>query len=201
MNEVTQKSNPFSTRFTRPGGVPFVFTDDDTCQALIERLRCAKWRGQIVGPHGSGKSTLIESLLGPLEDAGKKPARFRLQVGQRRLPNGWKAEATRGKADVVVLDGYDQLWPWRKLALRAFVNRRGLGLIVTSHTGCRLPTVFRTSPDADVFQRVVHRLAPGTLQAGQLDLARAFDDARGNIREALFALYDQYEQHLVEQRA
>lgn len=200
MNDLAQNSNPFSTRFTRPGAIPFVFTDDDTCQALIDRLRRAQWRGQIVGPHGSGKSTLIESLLGPLDEAGNKPARFRLQAGQHRLPSGWRAEATRGKADLVVVDGYDQLWPWRKLALRAFVNRQGLGLLVTSHTGCRLPTVFRTSPDADVFQRVVHRLAPGMPQAGQLDLARAFDDARGNIREALFALYDQYEQYSVEQR-
>jgi hypothetical protein len=36
------------------------------------------------------------------------------------------------------------------------------------------------------------------LEAGQLDLKRAFDTSRGNIREGLFALYDQYEQHLVE---
>jgi hypothetical protein len=96
------------------------------------------------------------------------------------------------------VDGYDQLWSWRKLALRRFAKRRQLGLLVTTHTDCRLPIIFRTSPDVDVFQLVVHRLAAGMLEAGQLDLARAFDASRGNIREGLFALYDQYEQHSVE---
>jgi hypothetical protein len=108
------------------------------------------------------------------------------------------AEAMRSKADLLVVDGYDQLWPWRKLALRQFVKRQQLGLLVTTHTDCRLPIIFRTSPDVDVFHLVVHRLAPGMLEAGQLDLKRAFDTSRGNIREGLFALYDQYEQHLVE---
>ena len=53
--------NPFSTRFVRPGAIPFV---DDT--GLIDRtIEC--WRkseqiGQIVGPHGSGKTVLTLSI-------------------------------------------------------------------------------------------------------------------------------------------
>src|SRR3989442_1545921 len=46
-------SNPFSTRFIRPGVIPFVFADGQSPETLVEQLRQHHWWGQIIGPHGS----------------------------------------------------------------------------------------------------------------------------------------------------
>ena len=58
------KSNPFSTRFIRPGAIEYLFAPGQTADSLIDRLRHNQWRGQIIGPHGSGKSTLAVRAAG-----------------------------------------------------------------------------------------------------------------------------------------
>ena len=59
---------------------------------LVESLATAGWRGQIVGPHGSGKSTLVAALLAALAAAGRPGGRVALHDRQRRLPRGWRAK-------------------------------------------------------------------------------------------------------------
>ncbi len=56
------QSNPFSTRFVRPGALAYRFPPGESAATLVERLAASGWRGQIVGPHGSGKSTLVAAL-------------------------------------------------------------------------------------------------------------------------------------------
>jgi len=54
------RTNPFATRHTRPGGVPPL--DDDgrprDLEGLLARLGSMP-AAAIVGPHGTGKSTLL----------------------------------------------------------------------------------------------------------------------------------------------
>lgn len=50
--------NPFSTTFIRPGAIPFLFPNDQTIQDVVRQLAATDWWGQIIGPHGTGKSTL-----------------------------------------------------------------------------------------------------------------------------------------------
>src|SRR5262245_49587973 len=67
-------SNPFSTRFIRPGAIPFIFSAGESAESLVDHLRVNNWRGQIIGPHGSGKSTLLAALLPALQAAGRTVA-------------------------------------------------------------------------------------------------------------------------------
>jgi energy-coupling factor transporter ATP-binding protein EcfA2 len=67
-------SNPFATRYTRPDAHEYLFPPDANAAWLIARLRESAWWGQITGPHGSGKSTLVQTLLPHIEAAGRTVA-------------------------------------------------------------------------------------------------------------------------------
>ena len=64
-------SNPFATRYTRPDAREYLFPPDVNADSLIARLSASAWWGQITGPHGSGKSTLVQTLLPRLQAAGR----------------------------------------------------------------------------------------------------------------------------------
>ena len=66
MNAVDDSSyakNPFSTRHVRPGAIGYRFPAGKSAAVLIARLEKNDWQGQIVGPHGSGKSALVATLI------------------------------------------------------------------------------------------------------------------------------------------
>jgi hypothetical protein len=71
-------TNPFATRWTRPGAIPFVFADGGTMLDLVARLQANEWRGAIVGPHGSGKSTLLAALVPAIAATGRRAVVIRL---------------------------------------------------------------------------------------------------------------------------
>ena len=77
--------NPFATRFVRPGAIPYRFAN-----GLVGRdrasLRQHDWRGEIVGPHGSGKSTLVQTLIPPLKEAGRDVRLFVCRRVNRDCP-------------------------------------------------------------------------------------------------------------------
>jgi len=52
-------ANPFSAKRLRPGVIPFLFPPDMDWSELDRRLGEHRYRGQVVGPHGTGKSTLF----------------------------------------------------------------------------------------------------------------------------------------------
>jgi hypothetical protein len=132
-------SNPFASRFLRPGVVPFLFPESDTADTIVQRLARHRWWGEIVGPHGSGKSTLLVTLIPAVERVGRQPALATLHQGQRQMP---ALGATALSNDhVLIVDGYEQLSWWSKWQLQWRCRRAGCGLLVTSHreTGLPLP--------------------------------------------------------------
>ena len=69
------RHNPFSTCFTRPGRVPFLLSDSQgqvkpktELTSLIDRFLSERCVGQIVGPHGCGKTTLCHTIADELHD-------------------------------------------------------------------------------------------------------------------------------------
>ena len=119
------ESNPFSTRFTAPGKTPFFFERSflrqlkaskpakfeeffiralgagedirgSVClQFLIDRFETNGRRGQIVGPHGSGKSTLICALKEALTKRGYEIFSWSLNDRNRFLPDVFWLELQR----------------------------------------------------------------------------------------------------------
>jgi hypothetical protein len=184
-------ANPFSTRFIRPGAVPFLFTDGQTPPSLVEPLAAGGWWGQIIGPHGSGKSTLLATLLPELEKAGRKVVSIALRQGERRLPpcihQGFSPQTQ------MVIDGYEQLSWWSRWRLQSICRRKCAGLLITAHSDSGLPTIYRTESSEALAQAVVAQVLSGRFtQITAADISAAYRAAGGSTRETLFKLYDVY---------
>ncbi len=204
-------SNPFATRWVRPGAVRYCFPADMNAQMLIGQLKDDHWRGAIVGPHGSGKSTLLCELISAIEQLGIVVRRIALCDGQRKLPadllrqvrrdiatdSAHDAHVDRHPAVLLVVDGYEQLGWWARRWLSMFCRAPRCGLLITAHADTavgRILVLFRTSTDLATVQHLVDEVLPphgGTIRAD--DVATAFAAHHGNVRETLFALYDLFE--------
>jgi len=191
-------SNPFSTRWVRPGALGYRFADGESAGSLVARLAAAGWRGQIVGPHGAGKSTLLAALRPALLAAGRGLLEFQLHDGQRQLPGGFRALRKRIEvardASLVVIDGHEQLGRWERFYLRRLCLR-GCGLLVTAHSEAGLPMLAEVRPNQETVQRLVRELLADypAETVSREQVAEAYERRGGNVREALFALYDVYE--------
>jgi hypothetical protein len=121
--------NPFCTRRIRPGAIPFVFPAGEDAEALVRRLQQNDWRGEIIGPHGTGKSTLLATLLPAIERAGRRITLVALHDGQRRLPTDFDRDCRPCETMVLVVDGYEQLSRWRRWLLKRRCRRRNWGAV------------------------------------------------------------------------
>jgi hypothetical protein len=170
----------------------------------MDRLRTNSWWGQIVGPHGSGKSALLASLLPAIEEAGVPTLIWELHDGQRRPPAGWRQQLDSARAvmspagsrpAVLVVDGYEQLARWFRFRLKWCCRRRGNGLVVTAHDSVGLPDLCSTAPTVELAQQIVIRLQAGfPPHVHSDDVTELFQRCAGDLREMLFGLYDRYEE-------
>lgn len=200
-------SNPFATRFTRPGAIEFLLPEGQTLADIVERLNQQQGWGQIIGPHGSGKSTLLSALAPRLEAAGRTVVVVVVRgqgtgdstqgTGDRKqetVAECLRAAKAAGAATQLVIDGYEQLSWWSRWRIKSLCRRRGAGLLVTAHADVGLPTIFRTQPSLDLARQVVRRLMPaGDATLSDADIVAAFSAHPNNLRELLFALYDVYQ--------
>jgi hypothetical protein len=189
------EGNPFATRRVRPGAIDYVFRPQESADQLIDILRTNQWFGQIVGPHGSGKSTLLESLVEPLEQAGRRLVRATLHDGQRNLPIELEDQSNWNATTQVIVDGYEQLSRSSRRRLTAVCTRQGAGLLTTTHAPTGLPTLYRSGVTLDQAQEIVAGLLPSDWDSiSGNEIADAFAQHHGDLRETLFTLYDLYEQ-------
>lgn len=79
--------NPFSTRYHEPGALAYCFEDDAnaSAEALYERFLASGRRGEIVGSHGTGKSTLLCALEAEAHRRGHAVRRVTQRDGARRM--------------------------------------------------------------------------------------------------------------------
>lgn len=194
-SDASRSENPFASRFVRPGALPFVYPADLSAPQLISRLAERAWQGAIVGGHGSGKSALLLDLFAEAQRAGRRPWHVVLQAGQRRLPLPLEAIAACGPQGLLLIDGYEQLGRWYRWRLARYCRRAGVGRLVTTHTPCELPTLIVLQPTLDLMRKLVRQLSGGQpLPISDEEIVAAYTAAGGNVREALFALYDLFEE-------
>jgi energy-coupling factor transporter ATP-binding protein EcfA2 len=169
--------------------LPFRFDEGASAAALLAKLAARNWWGQIVGPHGSGKTSLLATLAPLLQAAGRR---------------------------VEVVDGYEELSRVARWRLRQRCLRSRSGLLVTSHRSMGLPTLIELAPDralveqlvAELCQRVCATGSASALPSGEqthsqsqwhtpitpADVDASHARHGRNVREILFDLYDRHEQ-------
>ncbi len=193
----TAEENPFCSRRIRPGAMPYLFPPGQSAQDLVAVLRRADWWGEIIGPHGSGKSALLAACTAVLDQAGRPTRLVALHDGQRRLPPGLTDDRQLAPSTVVMVDGYEQLSWWSRWRLKGRCRRGGLGLLVTAHRTVGLPRIAQTAPSLELAERIVAQLtADRRPPVDSGSIRECYARHRGNLREVLFDLYDLTEQHL-----
>lgn len=191
-------SNPFSTRFTQPGRIVPL---DDTgrridADRLLERLNALGGTASIVGPHGSGKSTMLVHLADAIKRRGGQATWIRLHSRQ----DAWAAwTAIRGSAPggTVCIDSWERLGLATRSLLRLVAHLSGCGLLVTAHRGTGMPELTRCGTNAILLHAIVGSLPDHARWHGMLireaDVEAAFANHGGNLRESLYELYDRFE--------
>jgi energy-coupling factor transporter ATP-binding protein EcfA2 len=225
-------SNPFCSRFLKPGHIPFCFPGTESIKQLADRIRAphgqtlgnshGKSLGQdlrlaIVGPHGTGKSTLLHHLSQELRRNCPSNRHALLGKAIHAEPTGLvllhsssnKLGALSSilrqlyRSDWCLIDGYEQIPRWGQFLVMTRARRSGVPLCVTAH---RLPWKFQllwhTRVDPQVESHVIDCLlasaagqAPGSAKVKSSLLesphwAISRQKHRDNLRESLFDMYD-----------
>ena len=205
-------SNPFSTRFIAPGKIGWIGAED-FFDRLLERWSVCKFRGAIVGPHGSGKSTLLEHFVPMIvgsvwrrdAEGVVSAQRFTESVSscavwlqlRKSLSQSLRVPWDRLKpADLLVLDGYEQLSRFERGCVLLRTWQRGVRLLVTSHRKTALDTLCELSVSEATAREVVERLLSGSSDVASPsidDLHLRLQQHQGNMRDVLMDLYDEVE--------
>jgi len=159
-----------------------------TWDQLLSRLADLHYRAAIVGPQGSGKTTLLEDLEPRLAQRGFTVHHLRLTREVRRFPTKtWQFLRRLRSGDIILFDGSEQLGALRWSLFR-WLSRRAGGLVITTHRRGRLPTLMTAQTSVPLLSELVAELTA----AIDADLPNLFNRHRGNLRECLRELYDQF---------
>ena len=191
---ISIQHNPFATRYTRPGEIPFQLSGNEDLNTIVDTFRDHCFLSQIVGPHGSGKTTLTQTLEPLLRETFCSVRRVtvrdakRIQNDESEFPN--PLDTTNR---LMIVDGFERLpWLHRRLLLK-FARCQQMGLLITTHRRIAgVPILYEVQPTLETLQRLSHELAPGVIIEKNL-LATIFETNEGNIRESLMTLYNWFE--------
>ena len=161
---------------------------EESWEGLLARLAVMDYRGAIVGPCGSGKTTLCEDLEIRLQEQGLRTQYLFFSVD---IHVTWRdiQRVLARPFDVILVDGADHMsWlTWRALKRNVFREKRGL--VVTTHRPGLLDTWHECQTSCVLLERIVGRLVRDHVIARER-IQESYDRCQGNIRQALRELYD-----------
>lgn len=160
-----------------------------TWDDLLARLAALGHRAALVGPHGHGKTTLLEDLAVRLEERGFRLRSATLHQGDSRLSADQERAlfADLTPRDYLLLDGAEQLnaLSWRRVERR---SRAAGGLVVTAHRAGLLPTLVECRTSPELLAGLLRELLGA--EADELRPEQLYARHGGNLRDALRELYD-----------
>jgi len=208
------QSNPFATRYTRPGVIDYRFGDDGLDQ-FVSRLSPGKPH-LIVGPHGTGKTTLLHTLVDGLRDSLPTTCFLKLdgveEKGFRRLRARFRSAYRVGrsikelpKGSLLILDGIEQLGGFYRTYTLANARRKSVTVLATSHRPLRgMSVVYCTSLHPKIIQDLIRHLlqgVPSELRDEVQHWVQQYDlETISNLRDFWFELYDLVQPKLLTPR-
>lgn len=194
--------NPFSTRFTRPGSLKFL-EDGIGVDELSKKLLTSQTTCQIVGPHGSGKTSLTIEIAKRLSD---KSVRSRWITFRRESwfssPQSKQEDYLPGQPpsasvdrEILFIDGIESLGFFSRYVVLRRLKTKRVQLVLTTHQKLAGYDVLTTlHPKLEMFRKLAKQLHSSTDPTWQAKVDAAFEKSNGDFREAFFLLYDQIEQ-------
>jgi broad-specificity NMP kinase len=153
-----------------------------TLEELWRNIDAMGWHGALVGPCGTGKTTLLETLKSKLESDGKSVVYLRFDVNQRKL----RLDKHCGQ-DALLVDGVEQL-SWIDRHRLARFGRQFPIFVVTSHHPTFLPVWVLAKTSPQLLQVLCERLG---VTISEEKAANLWKKHAGNVRFSLGELYDQ----------
>ena len=186
------RSNPFATRFTRPGRVPPLDATGRAIDvtAVVESLPGGVWA--IEAPHGHGKTTLLLAVLEAAAARGRGTAFIQVRSWRDAWP-ALTAVASMRQSGVVGVDGWEQLPPGAAAIIRLAAWWQTGCVLATTHRPLGLRVLARCRTTPALLTAIIDRLPGHEGHIAPADVSDAFHRHKGNVREALYDLYDRFE--------
>ena len=211
-----QPANPFSTAFISPNRVKFRFSSgpsganpssiNNHLEGLLAKLKGTR-RATIVGPHGTGKSTLLHTFLPKLQQTFPKVAFHHLNndpsIGFLKR---WKERSRANKrimADfaelpeegLIIIDGWEQLGNIARWRISSAAVSKKISLLTTCH---HRPAGWTIIYETTTSTELVRSLAKDLLKDSPYKVQKLIDtqlkarrlNAKTNVRNLWFEMYD-----------
>lgn len=180
------RANPF--RAERIEALRFRL-DDDGWRTLMARFAANRWRGVLLGPHGSGKTTLREEIERRMRADGWTVRTLVIGEIGVRWPELAACVNDAGPRTLICLDGLDRVgaWQWWRLS---YLARQVGGILATSHVAGRLPLLHRHHTSCELLNDLVRDLLGEEAAALRSRCQQVFSDYHGDVRACLRRLYD-----------
>ncbi len=178
--------NPFEAERVRPGALDWLGTGADP-ESVLDAARATPV-GLLIGPHGSGKSSLLRHVVAAAEARGLAVA---VVHAERPVPSRTGVAAL----DLVACDGAGRGRPWWRWRLARRCRAAGTPLLLTAHHAVGGRVVHRRRPDLDELRAVVAACLEGAEADPPADelLAARLHEAHGSVRAVLWSLYEDWE--------
>lgn len=194
---IPARDNPFAS--CRVESLRYRFPGFDFDQQ-VSRLAEMGWRAEILGPHGTGKTTLLIELHRYLTSSWPDRAcRFwfvpREATNQRAQ---WLRLCEECSADeILLIDGIERLSWLRRAQLvgrlpisLARGSRFPSSIVITTHRSMGLPLWIRSQTTKALLNELLLELNPQADREMMQQAERIFTTHQGNIREVFWQLYD-----------
>ncbi len=182
--------NPF--RMSCIEAIPFHITDQEFA-LLAKQFFTQNCRGVLVGPHGSGKTTLREQLERYFQTENIPVHTMVLQEAQRLSWSWLREQLQQTSPDAIIsIDGLDRISPLLWWRFRR-ATQRHRGVLATSHVTGRLPLLRAHKTSPALLALLVFQLT-GSKDAYTTALCEdLFNRHDGNMRNCLRELYDTWD--------
>lgn len=205
-----RRANPFAAEAHAPGAIAWLDAsgqcDHAALDAILDQLtraassgamsRFAPCVGQITGPHGTGKTTLLTHLASRARERGWCVAESR--PPSIAWPTAWPTvprDAAVGTPRLACIDSADQMSRirWSLVKTRARVNH--VSLLVTTHRDLGGVNVATLEMNVQLARRILERLTvpAGLTLPSDAELEQMLARHNRSLRHVIFELYDVYE--------
>jgi hypothetical protein len=179
---IAASENPFrSEKLLR---IRYHLSEEDW-ESALQRLERMQFKGGILGPPGTGKTTLLEELERRLNEAGRAVVFVRLGHG-----GTWREAVEAGKHAIVLCDGLEGSSNPLRLWWRVQQSRRFKGFVASFHYISPLPVWIRCRTSPRLLAEIGAELLGCTAAEVEPRAEVLYKKHQGNIREALREWYD-----------